>query len=77
MSIPAAIKKVLSDRGSTQAWVVDRMNAINPALEMSRVKFSSIVCGNRKMTADELLAFCKATSTNPDDLFCENTNSAC
>lgn len=69
MSIPEAIKRVLDSRGCTQTWVFNRMNAINPSLNMNKAKFSSIVCGNRKMSGDELLAFCKAIEINPDDLF--------
>ena len=69
MSIPDAIRAVLDRRGCTQAWIVRKMNEISPELGMDRVKFSAIVCGNRKMTGDELLAFCKAVKMNPDELF--------
>ena len=69
MCIAEVIRKVLSDSGHTQAWVISKMNAVDPNLEMNRTKFSAIVCGSRKMTGDELLAFCRATQTNPD-VFC-------
>lgn len=29
-------------------------------------RVTRIVCGGRRMTADELIAFCVATETNPD-----------
>lgn len=66
MGIPETIKTILDRHGTTQAWVIARMNAISPELQMNRNKFSSIVCGSRKMTGDELIAFCKATTTDPD-----------
>lgn len=42
------------------------MNSINPSLDMDRSKFSAIITGNRKMTGDELLAFCMALEISPD-----------
>lgn len=46
--------------------MIDEMNKILPDLKMDRAKFSAIVCGVRKMTADELLVFCKAVKKTPD-----------
>lgn len=69
MCIAEVIREVLSESGHTQAWVIGKMNSLDPKLEMNKTKFSAIVCGNRKMTGDELLAFCRATQTNPD-VFC-------
>lgn len=69
MSIPEIIRGAIEKRGCTQAWVVKRMNNINPALNMSATKFSAIVCGSRRMSGDELLAFFKAVEMNPDYLF--------
>ena len=66
MKICEVIKKVLRSEGRTQTWIVKEMNKISPNLNMDRTKFSAIVCGTRRMTADELLIFCKATSQNPD-----------
>lgn len=66
MSIPQTIKSIISDKGVTQTWVVEKMNRINPSLIMNCTKFSAIVCGVRKMSGDELLAFCQAMGTNPD-----------
>lgn len=65
-AISDTAKKVLKDQGRTQRWVTERMNAINPTLEMDRSKFSAIITGNRKMTGDELLAFCMALEISPD-----------
>lgn len=66
MKIPETIRCVLKKEGRTQAWVIEEMNKILPELNMDRVKFSAVVCGVRKMTADELLAFCKAMRKSPD-----------
>lgn len=61
------VKKSLRERGCSQAWVIKRMNDLNPALKMDRSKFSSITTGKRKMSGDELLAFCKAVEVSPDE----------
>lgn len=66
MSIPETIRKVLDEEGRTQVWAVKEMNKIDPQLKIDRVKFSAIVCGIRRMTGDELLAFCKAFKISPD-----------
>lgn len=69
LQILAGIRTILETRGCTQAWVIRRMNDIDPSLKMNRNKLSDIVCGKRKMTGEELLAFCMATETSPD-YFC-------
>lgn len=66
LTISETTKKVLKEQGRTQRWVAEKMNDINPSLEMDRTKFSAIVTGNRKMTGDELLAFCMALEISPD-----------
>lgn len=66
MNVEPAIRNIIKNRGLRQAWVVDQMNLVNPNLNMSKAKLSSIVCGGRQMTADELVAFCVATETNPN-----------
>lgn len=65
-AISDTAKKILKEQGRAQRWVVERMNDINPTLEMNRSKFSAIITGNRKMTGDELLAFCMALEISPD-----------
>lgn len=64
MNAERTVRDVIRGRGLRQVWVVDQMNLVNPALNMSRAKLSSIVCGGRQMTADELVAFCVATKTD-------------
>lgn len=66
MNVELAVRNIIKNRGLRQIWVVEQMNRIDPALNMSKAKFSAIVCGGRRMTADELVAFCVATETNPD-----------
>lgn len=63
-------KGIIENRGLRQNWVVEQMNRIAPDLNMSPVKFSAIICGDRRMTGDELIAFCIATGTNPEH-FCK------
>lgn len=65
-SIPDTVKKTIKKQGRTQKWVTEKMNSINPSLDMDRSKFSAIITGNRKMTGDELLAFCMALEISPD-----------
>lgn len=66
MFVGTMVKDIIVERGLYQKWVVEKMNYFNPTLGMTCSKLSSIVCGSRKMSADELLAFCKATQTSPD-----------
>lgn len=66
MNVSNVVKNVIKDEGRTQSWVVAEMNRIDPALKMDRAKLSAIACGNRKMTGDELIAFCKAVRRSPD-----------
>lgn len=40
-----------------------------PERNMSKAKFGAIACGARRMTGDELIAFCRATETNPNYFF--------
>ena len=65
-SIPDTVRKTIQKQGRTQKWVTEKMNSINPSLDMDRSKFSAIITGNRKMTGDELLAFCMALEISPD-----------
>lgn len=69
MTVEPAVRNLIEKKGLLQVWVVDQMNRVDPDLNMSKTKFSAIVCGSRKMTGDELLAFCKATGTNPEYFF--------
>lgn len=69
MNVEPAVRGIIKKRGLRQIWVVEQMNQVDPNLGMSKAKFSAIVCGGRKMTGDELIAFCMATNTNPD-YFC-------
>ena len=66
ISVSNTVKKILGEQGRTQAWVIQKMNSINPNLELDRSKFSSIINGKRKMSGDELLAFCQAIEISPD-----------
>lgn len=60
-------KRILKEQGRTQRWVVEKMNKVNPELEMDKSKFSAIIVGKRRMTGDELLAFCMALEVSPDE----------
>lgn len=66
MRIPEIVSKIINDRGVTQTWVAQKMNEANPSLKMDSTKFSAIVNETRKMSGDELLAFCLALGINPD-----------
>lgn len=66
-SVANTVKRILDEQGRTQAWVIQRMNSLNPTLAMDRSKFSCITTGRRKMTGDELLTFCQATEVSPDE----------
>ena len=66
MSLNVLVGNLLKENGRTQTWTIAKMNEINPSLKMDRSKMSSIIKQNRKMTGDELLAFCLAHGINPD-----------
>lgn len=72
MSVESMVKELIDSRGLRQIWLVGQMNRIMPDVNMNPNKLSAIVCGNRKMTGDEFLAFCKATETSPD-YFCRKS----
>lgn len=69
MNVEPTVRDMIEKRGLRQTWVAAQMNRIDPSLNMSGAKFSAIVCGRRRMTGNELIAFCAATHTDPDD-FC-------
>ena len=77
VQISRAVQEILERNGSTQAWAIRQMNRINPSLEMTRNKLSTIICGSRKMTADELLAFCKATGTTLEFFYQDKEEEPC
>ena len=66
MSVGEIIKNVLAEEGRSQVWIIDRMNEIDGKLKMDRTKCSSIVTDHRRMSAEEMLAFCKALEISPD-----------
>lgn len=61
------VKRLLEEQGRTQIWVINRMNEINPRLNMEKSKFSALINGKRKMSGDELIAFCQALEVTPDE----------
>lgn len=61
------VRRIINEQGRTQTWISKRMNEVNPKIEMDLVKFNSIVMGKRKMSGDELLAFCMAVEVTPDE----------
>lgn len=67
MSVADTVKRIICKQGRTQAWVIRKMNALDPELNMDRSKFSSITTGRRKMSGDELIAFCKAVEVSLDE----------
>lgn len=72
--VSATVKRVLSEQGRTQAWVVRKMNLQAPGIDMDKTKFSAIVTGKRKMSGDELLVFCKALEITPDEFLCSESS---
>lgn len=66
MSVSGAIKKVIADSGRTQVWLVSKINAIDPQINISEVKLSASLTGKRKISADEFIALCRALEISPD-----------
>ena len=67
MSVNKKVKSLLQQNGRTQKWTIQKMNEIDPTLGMDRCKMSAIINETRKMTGDELLAFCMALKISPDE----------
>jgi len=68
------VRQIIENKGLRQVWIAAQMNRINPELNMDGNKLSAIVCGIRRMTADELIAFSEVMETNPD-YFCIDRES--
>lgn len=64
-------KRIIADQGRTQTWVLNKMNEFNPDLQLNNAKFSALLSGQRKMTGDELIAFCKVLDVSPDEFLGE------
>ena len=56
MSVNEAIKSAIDDSGRTQVWVANKINAINPSLNMDKSKLSAALNGKRKISGDEFIA---------------------
>ena len=70
-SVAEIAKRILEEQGRTQTWVVRKMNEVNPDIKMDINKLSSTLLEKRKMSGDELLAFCMALEVNPDEFLRE------
>ncbi len=68
MNVNEAIKSAIDDSGRTQVWVANKINAINPSLNMDKSKLSAALNGKRKISGDEFIALCKALEINPDTI---------
>lgn len=60
-------KRIIMEQGRKQAWVLNKMNEFNPNLNLDSAKFSAMINGQRKMTGDELIAFCNVLEVSPDE----------
>ncbi|MEY8495800.1 helix-turn-helix transcriptional regulator [Lachnospiraceae bacterium 29-91] len=67
VAVVDTVRRLLAEQGRTQVWVIQKMNRCDPEINMDRSKFSAIITGRRKMSGDELLAFCKALEIAPDE----------
>lgn len=69
--INKTISRILTEQGRKQSWVVQKMNEANPNLNLDDTKFSGIITDRRKMSGDELIAFCIALDISPDEFMKE------
>lgn len=74
MAIVDIMRDMIENEGRTQRWVADRMNTACPEIEMNEQKLSALLTGKRKLSSDELLAFCKAMGISPDIFMDAETN---
>ncbi len=66
MEINEKMKEVIRSEGRTQRWIVEEMNKADPELNISDATFSAAMKGRRKVTAKEMIAFCKAVNKSPE-----------
>ena len=66
MSINEKMKKIILEEGRTQKWVLQEMNRIEPTIKMTDATFSAAINGKRKVTGEELIAFCRVMGKNPE-----------
>ena len=46
-AISETTKRILKEQGRTQKWAAEKMNQINPDLDMDKNKLSGFVAGSR------------------------------
>ena len=68
MSVNEALKDVIENTGRTQKWIITKVNAISPCVNMTKDKLCASLNGKRKITGDEFIALCKALEINPDSI---------
>lgn len=66
MAINEMVLHIILEHGVKQKWVAEQMNRDNPTLAMNRNKMSAIIGGNRKMSGEEFISFCRVMRVNPD-----------
>lgn len=64
--VRTTLRNNIKNSGRTQVWLVSRVNAIDPQINMSKAKLSASLIGKRKISADEFIALCKALEISPD-----------
>ena len=67
MNIGKIVGSIISERGMTQKAVTKRMITLMPELNghLNAKKLSAVIKGKRKMTCDELIAFCIVMDVDP------------
>lgn len=61
------LKKLIEQNNRTAAWVVTKINEIDPDIKMTKSKLSRILSGNRQISVEELIAFCWSLDVSLDD----------
>ena len=67
MNIGKIVGSIITEKGMTQTSVTKSMIKLMPELEghLTPKKMSAIIKGKRKMTCDELIAFCIVIDIDP------------
>ncbi|MCJ7856864.1 helix-turn-helix transcriptional regulator [Lachnospiraceae bacterium NSJ-143] len=60
------LKYEICKRGYSQIYVVNSMNFLDPSLNMTASKLSSILLGKRKLSGNEFIALCKVLNLDID-----------
>ncbi|WP_312059338.1 hypothetical protein [Anaerotignum sp.] len=59
MEIYRVIGSEVKNKGVTQTWVVNEVNALDNSINLTNNKLSAILSGKRRIAGEEFIALCR------------------